>query len=330
MHPCVGTAYEFKHINHLFSILSADYAGTLDIKKLSLSSVSILNKFDRNLKLYYSDSKAFLYYKGQLTATFDLPKNNDLMQWQHTLDDILSACLLQSPKISNRKQALENELLQEITKNLDLYSRIEKPSSSLSTLDYTIKDNILYIKFIRFDKKNAENLKSIISQNQNVLGLILDLRGNHGGNFSEAIKTADLFLDNTLIVYSSEKNHPNRYYTSSEGDVLNGKPIVVLTDEYTASAAEIVAAALSEQSRATLVGTKTYGKGSIQQIHTLDNQVLYLTSGYFFSPSGRPIHQKGILPQVCTGKNNSCQFSDKTNPQKDILTAVNLIKQSLS
>jgi len=214
-------------------------------------------------------------------------------------------------------------------KHLDRYSRIENIKPATNNFDYTLKDNILYIRPAFFDNNTSSQLKKIIGQYSNLSGLVLDLRNNHGGNFNEAIKTADLFLDDVLITYSEEKNRPTHYYNATSGDILQNKPIVVLTDEHTASAAEIVVAALSEQNRAVIMGTRTYGKGSIQHMFKHDTQTLYLTSGYFYSPSGKPINHVGIKPQICTGIHNSCKISDKDNPQKDITKAFNFIKNHL-
>ena len=329
LQPSFAAAYEFKLIDRLFDTLISDYSESVDIKKLSLLSGQALSKFDTDVKLYYSDSKAFLYTKQQLIKTFELPKNRNISSWKQILSSVLSTGIDHSIKLSNKTDALENEVLKIITANLDKYSRLEK-SQPQKSFDYTLKDNILYIRASAFQQGIADKLKETILSHANITGLIIDLRGNIGGHFNEAIKTADLFLDSGLITYSQEKNHPTRYYQASAGDILSGKPIAVLIDEHTASAAEIVAAALSEQSRATLIGAKTFGKGTIQHMYNFDNQTLYLTSGYFFSPSGQVINNRGITPQICTGIRRTCQLSDKHNPEKDILIAINLIKKHFS
>ena len=102
-----------------------------------------------------------------------------------------------------------------------------------------------------------------------------------------------------------------------------------MTNEQTASSAEIVAAALSEQGRAITVGTQTYGKGSIQKVYHLKDVTFYLTNALVYSPSGKLIENNGIKPQICSGVENSCIVSDENNPNKDILLAINLIKNNL-
>ena len=323
-------AYDFKQINRLFDIIAQEYAEKINLKQLSLKSGEALTRVDDKIKLYHSDSKAFLYHKNQLISTFELPKNGSVRSWKKTICDILAAGLKCSEQLAQNPNELESETLKVIVENLDDYSRIAQTSKSFSIPDYQIKDNILYVKLSSFDKGQAELLKIVISYYPSIDGLILDLRDNHGGNFNEALRTADLFLDNNIIAYSTDRHKARRYYTSSKGDILQGKPIVILTDEYTASAAEVVAAALAEQSRATLIGTKTYGKGSIQHLHKFNQGTVFLTSGYFFSPAGNKINKNGIMPQICTGIQNNCFKSDKDNPQKTLMTAIRFIKKHLS
>ena len=104
---------------------------------------------------------------------------------------------------------------------------------------------------------------------------------------------------------------------------------MLLVNSKTASAAEIVTAALLEQSRALVVGTKTFGKGSIQSVYNVLDKNLYVTSGVTYTPSGKIIDNEGIIPQICTGVHNSCSVTDNKNTLKDIILAINLIKNNL-
>ena len=91
-----------------------------------------------------------------------------------------------------------------------------------------------------------------------------------------------------------------------------------------------VAGALGEQSRAIIVGTRTFGKGSLQSVYHVKDNNLYITSGYTYTPSGKKIDEVGITPQICTGIENSCNITDSQNSSKDILTAINLIKSNFA
>lgn len=322
-------AYEFAQIDKLFDLLQAEYHGKANLKEISLNSWTALTKFDSDFRIYNSDSKAFLYEKNNLIGTFDLPDNTNMHLWKQVLSDVIKTSASRSAKISKNAQNLEHEILVRMTKGLDKISRLE-PSLDGRQLQYSVYENVLYIKADSFYTGMSSYIKKIVLSHSDIYGIILDLRNNRGGDFNEAIKTAGLFLDNSLITSSKTKNNPKRYYTSDVGDVANGKPITVLINEFTASAAEVVTAALSEQSRATVIGTKTFGKDSIQRLHKLDNEILFLTYGTFYTPSGKRVSESGIIPQICTGIDGSCKISDKSNSNNDIRIAVEFIKKNLS
>ncbi len=323
-------AYEFKQLDGVFLKLQNDYVEQVNARQLILDSSKAFEKFAPDIKLSYSDSQAFLYHHSALVKSFNLPKDNDVVSWKNYLTDVLKTATTYSFEANENASEIENAVVKTVIDHLDKYSRIEDTQDKKSFFEYTLKNNVLYVKLASFSEGDAEGLKRIVSLFPHINGLVFDLRGNQGGQFNEALKIADLFLDNTLITYSSERNHPKRFYTATKGDILSGKPLAILVDEYTASAAEMIAAAFNDQNRAILIGCKTYGKGTIQHAYSLSNQTLYLTSGYFFSPSGKKIDQQGIVPQVCTGIDEDCCFSDRTDPQKDILTAIRYIKHKLS
>lgn len=132
--------------------------------------------------------------------------------------------------------------------------------------------------------------------------LILDLRNNPGGLLDQAVAVADLFL-NTGLVGSAEGRHPDSHqqFLAYSGDVLSGRPLVVLINGNTASAAEVLAAALQDLGRAVLVGSTSYGKGTVQTVNRLPNDgELTLTWSALHAPSGYIIHQIGVRPNVCT------------------------------
>lgn len=323
-------AYEFKEINTLWNILFSDYTGELNLKNISLHGGQALTEIDESIRLYNSDSKAFLYEKNNLIATFELPNNNNnFTLWQQLLEDILTTGVAHSAKLSENYQILEDKVIIKITESLDQYSRVETNTDTFNKkMTYKFINGVLYVHPAIFYNGVSDYLKKIISSQPNIDGVILDLRDNRGGDFNEALKTADLFLDNSLITYRKGKNLANRYYISNAGDILEGKPIIILTNEKTASSAEIVTAALGEQSRAILVGTKTYGKNTTQITYQNNQQKIFITNGVFYTPSGKQINHSGISPKICTGLNNSCIYSDKNQPNKDIYMAIRLIKEN--
>ena len=148
-----------------------------------------------------------------------------------------------------------------------------------------------------FDKE----LKRLVQDNGAPLeGLVLDLRNNPGGVLQASVDVTDAFLKEGLIVYT-EGRLPSSHlkYRASGSDLLDGAPVVVLINEGSASAAEIVAGALQDHARAQLLGSRSYGKGSVQSVMPINgDNALKLTTAYYYTPRGRSIHKTGIEPDV--------------------------------
>ncbi len=162
-----------------------------------------------------------------------------------------------------------------------------------------------YIRISQFQSGTGDELnrilKSLVAENHGELdGLVLDLRNNPGGVLQASVSVADTFLTDGLIVYT-EGRLPSSHlkYRASGRDALGGKPMVVLINGGSASAAEIVAGALQDHERAWLLGSRSYGKGSVQSVMPLTgDRALKLTTAYYYTPNGRAIHRKGIDPDV--------------------------------
>ncbi len=162
-----------------------------------------------------------------------------------------------------------------------------------------------YIKLSQFQEKTSEELVKAIealeSENKSQLnGLILDLRNNPGGLLTQAVEVADEFIDEGLIVsVKGRMEDQSTEYYATKKDNTPGYPIVVLVNKGSASASEVVAEALQDKKRAVILGTKTFGKGSVQSIIKLeDGSGLKLTTAKFYAPSGRSINQVGVIPDV--------------------------------
>ncbi len=168
------------------------------------------------------------------------------------------------------------------------------------------KKNIGYIRITTFSdtttdmtKKAVEDLKKKIGDKQ-ILGYVIDLRNNPGGLLDQAIGVVDLFLEQGEIVSTrSRRQEENMKFNASAGDITNGLPLVVLINEGSASASEIVAGALQDHRRAVIVGTTSFGKGSVQTVSPLENKgALRITTARYYTPSGRSIQAKGIEPDI--------------------------------
>ena len=162
-----------------------------------------------------------------------------------------------------------------------------------------------YLRISQFQSKTADYLEDAISDlkkenEDNLKGLVLDLRNNPGGVLNGAVAVSDAFLTKGLIVYTEGRIDDSRLrFNATPDDLLNGAPIVVLVNQGSASASEIVAGALQDHKRAIILGSKTFGKGSVQTILPLSGgTALKLTTARYFTPSGRSIQAEGITPDI--------------------------------
>ena len=168
----------------------------------------------------------------------------------------------------------------------------------------TIGDDILYLRIASFmDMKISSELKKYILENKDkTKGIVLDLRNNPGGQLSQAIETVDLFVDKGVIVSQKGKNkEDDEYFDASSTTTVTDVPMIVLVNEGSASASEIVSGALQDMKRAIIVGKKTFGKGSVQRIIPItddQSEAIKLTIAKYYLPSGRTIQAVGIDPDV--------------------------------
>ncbi len=168
-------------------------------------------------------------------------------------------------------------------------------------------EDVGYIRITQFNEQTTDGLKKALSDleiqlgNDKIKGFILDLRNNPGGLLDQAISVSDAFLDKGEIVSTRGRNpEETQRFNARPGDLTHGKPLIVLINGGSASASEIVAGALQDHKRATLIGTRSFGKGSVQTIIPLGagNGALRLTTARYFTPSGRSIQAKGIEPDI--------------------------------
>ena len=165
----------------------------------------------------------------------------------------------------------------------------------------SLNNNIGYIKLPSFDTDSSKRLKEKIDDliSKGAKSLILDLRNNGGGIVDEANKIADLFLDKGKTIMTTKDNKGKEETEKTKSKIEYDFPIIVLTNENTASASEILTAALKDNSRARVIGTKTFGKGVIQTVITLlDGSGLKITTAEYFTPNGTEINKKGISPDI--------------------------------
>ncbi|MBM3511843.1 MAG: S41 family peptidase [Alphaproteobacteria bacterium] len=168
-----------------------------------------------------------------------------------------------------------------------------------------VEGNVAYVRVAQFNEQTESGLKAAMEEAKSKLGgkmegVVLDLRGNPGGLLEQAVAVSDAFLDQGEIVSTrGRRSQDSKRYNARKGDLAEGKPIVVLINGGSASASEIVAGALQDHNRAVVLGSKSFGKGSVQTIMPLGQYgALRLTTSRYYTPSGRSIQAKGIEPDV--------------------------------
>lgn len=191
----------------------------------------------------------------------------------------------------------------------------------------SVKQRILekdygYLRISNFQSKTTNSahdaIKALKKENKtNLKGLVLDLRDNPGGVLTGAVGISDVFLTSGNIVYTEGRvDDAVTSYDATPDDLLEGAPLVVLVNQGSASASEIVAGALQDHKRALILGTKTFGKGSVQTVLPLDEKTgLKLTTARYFTPSGRSIQAKGIEPDI---KVEALEFKSKTSVSEKV------------
>ncbi len=224
-------------------------------------------------------------------------KINDIQVQGKTLTEAVE--LMRGPVGSNieltvRRKGLKKAITFNLTREI-----IQVQSVKSDFLD----ESIGYIRLTSFNENSSQQIKKRIKElnkKSNLKGYILDLRNNPGGLLSQAIKISDFFLDNGEIVSTkSRKKIENRKWFAKQGDLTNGKPLIVLINYGSASASEIVAGALKDHKRAIIIGENSYGKGSVQSIIPLKNKgAIRLTIAKYYLPSGNSISEVGITPDI--------------------------------
>ena len=217
---------------------------------------------------------------------------------------------------SGEKKALTFTIIREII-------QIQSVKSDL------LEENIGYVRLTSFNENSAEQIKKKIKElekNKKIKAYILDLRNNPGGLLSQAIKISDFFLnDGEIVSTKSRKVSENRKWFANQGDLTNGKSLIVLINYGSASASEIVAGALKDHKRAILIGENSFGKGSVQSIIPLKNEgAIRLTVAKYYLPSGKSISEVGVSPDIEVGEDEG-DFQIKTETDNQLNYAIKLL-----
>jgi carboxyl-terminal processing protease len=332
-----ATSDTYRQLNlfgDVFERVRSDYVEKPDDSKLVESAISgMLTGLDPHSS--YMDAKSFRDMQVQTRGEFgglgiEVTMEDGLIKVVSPIDDTPAskAGIMANDIITN----LDDEAVQGLTLN----QAVEKMRGQVNTkirlkiirkgadnpIEVTLvrdnirvrsvrarveSDDIAFIRITTFNEQTTEGLKREIGALSSQIGadklkgFIIDLRNNPGGLLEEAVTVSDTFLERGEIVSTRGRNaEETQRRTAHPGDLTKGKPVIVLINGGSASASEIVAGALQDHKRATLVGTRSFGKGSVQTIIPLGsgNGALRLTTARYFTPSGKSIQAKGIVPDI--------------------------------
>ena len=332
-----ATSDTYRQLNlfgDVFERVRSDYVEKPDDSKLVESAISgMLTGLDPHSS--YMDAKSFRDMQVQTRGEFgglgiEVTMEDGLIKVVSPIDDTPAskAGIMANDIISN----LDDEAVQGLTLN----QAVDKMRGPVNTkirlkiirkgqdnpIDVTLvrdnirvrsvrarteSDDIGYIRITTFNEQTTEGLKREIAAlttqigADKLKGFIIDLRNNPGGLLEEAVTVSDAFLERGEIVSTRGRNaEETQRRVARSGDLTKGKPVMVLVNGGSASASEIVAGALQDHKRATVIGTRSFGKGSVQTIIPLGsgNGALRLTTARYFTPSGKSIQAKGIVPDI--------------------------------
>jgi carboxyl-terminal processing protease len=264
----------------------------------SFGGIGITAMIKNNVLTVEAPMKGTPAEKAGIKAGDEVLKINDVSTKDMTLDAAVG--MMRGPRgtgvtLTLRRQGVPNPFVVAVARD----------EIKLQAVDSESMDGYAYIRLDEFQEgSDAEIEKRIESFEQDghgkIAGLVLDLRDNPGGLLSQAVKISDEFLDGGLVVYTQGRDESQREKFFAHSKVgFSAYPMVILVNGGTASASEIVAGALQDQGRALVVGTQTFGKGSVQTILPIDDHsALQLTTARYYTPGGRSIQAVGITPDV--------------------------------
>ena len=331
-------------LNEMLNTVNQRYLYDIDLSQIINNGLQGLNEIDDKITIFKGKDCFYIYYNNTISNIVKFPQDiNSIAAWVDTLEKVLQTVTKISEKAAVKDFELPDVIMKKIAAGLDDYSKYyseyeydeDEEQNQIYTLfsDRMLDNNVLYMRIRIFNKQTAKFVKKSLLSHQNIKGVILDLRGNSGGMLNEALKVAGLFCDGEIITYTAERNNDNIHYYTSPDNLLFDGPLTIITDGDTASAAEVLAGGFKDQSRATLIGTRTFGKGTIQKIIRMSNGgKLVLTAEQFFTPSGNIIHKQGILPDICltdTDENDDCIRESRLRKEEDIEEALKVINNQL-
>ncbi|MDD4557001.1 MAG: S41 family peptidase [Alphaproteobacteria bacterium] len=317
----------------VYAQVQDEYLFETSLSALSEKALSGLTVIDPKLKLADNEFRTSLYYDGKSYRNVTKPQDlKSVKAWGEFTQKVVVEAMKTSPEIKAKDFEIKDYLL------LAMFSDLDKDTKYYPYLDLGEKrdgkkqryfadrylpDDVLYMKFGPMNFYTKERILQSLDSHPNYRALIVDLRGNPGGVLSESIEIMNIFLDEGVIVSTqSRKIGSHTFYVAEGVNVVKSKPMVVLVDGDTASSAEVLASAMNLQLGATIVGTQTKGKGTVQKLIKFDNGgEVALTSAYYYIPSGESLQNRGIAANICM-----LEMGENENPDEVINNLHNKVR----
>lgn len=312
--PKTVRASDLEVVQAALQAVQDDFLEKVGLGDYSVWALGSLGNYDPKLRVVDDESRVSIYYDSKLYRSFSKPSGQKAFQpkqWAKYILKVKQAVEDVSPRVKQKDFELVDAMLKKATAQLDEHSAFlsakfpDKDENVRLTRDFDVRmldSSVLYMSVRSITKFTPNNIKAALQAYQKQLqALLIDLRGCSGGSLKAAIDVANIFLDEGIITSTMGRDYDSVMVYKARGEqFIKGAPIVVLVDENTASSAEILAAALKEQGLAVLMGTNTFGKGTVQNVINLpeDNKML-LTNAYAYTPAGDKIDGKGIKPDIC-------------------------------
>ena len=313
----------------VYNTINDNHITPVNIESLTINGLKGLSEIDKNFTIADGKDMVYMYYKRKQVALWHKPKDqNDINTWAEIADKAVKKAEKVSQKVKNYDGHVAEKVLFNAVNSLDNHSKYHYSDEIEDEIIETAIDDrsdgeFLTIKIKSFENNTANFIKKSIARHNRVKGIILDLRGNQGGQLNSAIEVAKLFIDDGIItIVKGKEGTEDKYYVAKNQKAYN-YPLAVLVDAQTASSAEVLTSALKEQAQAKVIGTPTFGKSTIQDVYQFENKArLALSTGQFYSPSGKKMDKNGITPDFCIMNDrhlkNDCIKQKRENREFDI------------
>ena len=317
-----------------------------DISSIMLAGLNGLANIDNRIHHELLNNEISVNLNQNIKTTLQLPKTNNPSSWATLTIEIILQLQNESSSLKDKSSNhIYSVFLEHALLTLDEYTRYqpasafkpEKTSQSIKEKteflypnELSIRDNIRVIKISSFISGTSELIRRQIQAiredtNNSNKGMIIDLRNNRGGRLDEAVAAADLFIPEGTIL-KTQGRHPdaNQHYIATPDNTLPNIPLIILINNATASAAEVLAAAINDHDKGLLLGTHSYGKGSVQRVRYLPNKgKLNITWKELFTPQGFSLTEFSVSPKLCTANKYKISQITTSTLLESILEKIN-------